>query len=150
MNKTRYLTYMKASAWYDLLVTWPFATPWTFSLMYGALVAISQTLGLPGALPPLDATTTLFGNLMGSVVVVWSLARILSPSIRLGRLDGVARFLFAAWQINAVLSGASAVVLVFTLVELVFGVLQFLPVREEEDVSTGNQQMANRSVIQPI
>ncbi len=34
-----------------------------------------------------------FVNLLGSVVVVWSLARILSPSIRLGRLDGILQFL---------------------------------------------------------
>lgn len=131
MKQARFLTIIKASAWYDLVVTWPFATPWTFALLYGALTSVSQALGLPGTLHPLDATSMLLGNLLGSVVVVWSLARILSPSVRLGRLDGVARFLFAAWQINAVLGGAGVIVLAFTAVEVLFGVLQFLPVEDE-------------------
>jgi hypothetical protein len=131
VKQAHFLTLMKASAWYDLVVTWPFATPWTLALLYASLASLSQTLGLPGALPPLDVTSTLFGNLLGSVVVVWSLARLLSPSVRLGRLDGVARFLFAAWQINAVLNGAGVLVLAFTAFEILFGVLQFLPVEEE-------------------
>jgi hypothetical protein len=128
MKQSRYLSIVRTSAWYDLLVTWPFATPWTFAWLYGSLATAAQTLELPGTVHALDATHVLFANLLGSVVVVWSLARILSPSTRLGRLDGVARFLFAAWQINAVVSGATAIVLCFTVVELLFGILQFLPV----------------------
>jgi hypothetical protein len=91
---------------------------------------LAQALGLPGSVHPLDATHVMFANLLGSVVVVWSLARVLSPSVQLGRLDGMARFLFAVWQVNAFLSGASAIVLGFTFFELVFGVLQFLAVEE--------------------
>jgi hypothetical protein len=67
----------------------------------------------------------LLANLLGSVVVVWSLARIVAPTVLLGRLDGVARFLFAAWQIYAVAHGANAIVLGFTAFELLFGVLQW-------------------------
>lgn len=135
MKQLRYLSLVRASAWYDLLVTWPFATPWTFVWLYGSMAAVAQAWGLPGTMHPLDATHVLFANLLGSVVVVWSLARILSPSIRMGRLDGIARFLFAAWQVNAYLSGASAIVLGFTLFELIFGVLQFLPVEERTAAS---------------
>ncbi len=134
MKHTHYLSIVRASAWYDLLITWPFATPWTFMWLYGSLTTLAQALALPGTLHPLDATHILFANLLGSVVVVWSLARILSPSIRLGRLDGVARVLFAAWQIHAYLSGASAIVLAFTLFELIFGVLQFLPVASSQRI----------------
>ncbi len=130
MHPNRYLTIVRASAWYDLLVTWPFATPWTFVWLYSQLAMLAQTLGLPGVLHPLDATHILFANLLGSVVVVWSLARILSPSVQLGRLDGVARVLFALWQINAFLSGGSAIVLGFTLFEVAFAVLQFWPVTQ--------------------
>jgi len=73
----------------------------------------------------LDTTHMLLANLLGSVVVVWSLARIVAPTVLLGRLDGVARFLFAAWQIYAVAHGANAIVLGFTAFELLFGVLQW-------------------------
>lgn len=133
MKQSRYLFIVRASAWYDLLVTWPFATPWTFVWLYGSLVAVAQSLALPGTVHPLDATHVMFANLLGSVVVVWSLARLLAPSVRLGRLDGIARFLFAAWQVNAFLSGASAIVLAFTAFELIFGVLQFWPVDDGPD-----------------
>ena len=132
-----FLAIVRASAWYDLLVTWPFATPWSFVWLYGNLATLAQTLGLPGTVHPLDATHILFANLLGSVVVVWSLARILSPSLVLGRLDAVARLLFAAWQVHAFLAGANAIVLGFTVFEILFGVLQLLPV---EKPSTADQK----------
>lgn len=121
----RYLRIVRASGWYDLLVTWPFALPWTFAWLYAQLNLLAQALALPGTLHPLDATHMLLANLLGSVVVVWSLARIVAPTVLLGRLDGVARFLFAAWQIYAVAHGANAIVLGFTAFELLFGVLQW-------------------------
>ena len=71
-------------------------------------------------------------NLLGSVVVVWSLARWLQPSVQLGRLDALARALFAIWQIYAVMQGASAIILAFTVFEIVFGVLQMARVRSEQ------------------
>jgi len=121
----RYLRIVRASGWYDLVVTWPFALPWTFAWLHAQLGAAALALGLPGTLPPLDAMHVLLANLLGSVVVVWSVARIVAPSLLLGRLDGVARFLFAAWQVYAVAQGASGIVLGFTLFELLFGVLQW-------------------------
>ncbi len=124
-SSPRYLTIVRAGGWYDLFVTWPFALPWTFAWLYGLLTSVSTTLGLPGTLHPLDGTHMLLANLLGSVVVVWSIARIAAPSMLLGRLDGLARLLFAAWQIHAVAHGASAIVLGFTAFELLFGVLQW-------------------------
>lgn len=124
-STARYLRIVRASGWYDLLVTWPFALPWTFAWLYAQLGVLAAALGLPGTLHPLDATHMLLANLLGSVVVVWSIARMVAPTLLLGRLDGVARFLFAAWQIYAVAHGASAIVLGFTMFELLFGVLQW-------------------------
>lgn len=130
MKPSQFLSIVRASGWYDLIVTWLFATPWTFVWVYGSLAAVAQSLGLPGTMHTLDASHILFANLLGSVVVVWSLARLLKPSIQLGRLDAAARFLFVAWQINAVLSGVNAIVLAFTLFEVIFGVLQLWPVQQ--------------------
>ena len=132
MTPHRHLQIVRASAWYNLLVTWPFATPWTFAWMYGQLTVLAGLTGLPGQIHPLDATHMLFANLLGSVVVVWSLARLLGPTVRLGRLDAVARLLFAAWQLMAVHAGVNAIVLGFTLFELGFGVLQWWPVHAAE------------------
>ena len=125
LPSARYLRIVRASGWYDLLVTWPFALPWTFAWLYAQLGMLAAVLGLPGTLHPLDTTHMLLANLLGSVVVVWSIARMVAPSLLLGRLDGVARFLFAAWQIYAVAHGANVIVLGFTLFELLFGVLQW-------------------------
>lgn len=124
-SPSRYLAIVRASGWYDLIVTWPFPLPWTFAWLYGALAWVAATLGLPGTLHPLDGTHVLLANLLGSVVVVWSIARIVAPSVLLGRLDGLARLLFATWQVYAVVQGASAIVLGFTAFELLFGVLQW-------------------------
>lgn len=128
----RYLRIVRASGWYDLLVTWPFALPWTFALLYAQLGALGQALGLPGELRPLEPEHMLLANLMGSVIVVWSIARIVEPTVLLGRLDGVARILFTTWLIYAVAQGASAVVLGFALFELLFGVLQWWRVGGEQ------------------
>ena len=125
LPSARYLRIVRAGGWYDLLVTWPFALPWTFAWLYANLNLLAQTLGLPRTPHPLGSTLRLLAHLLGSVVVVWSVARIVAPSLLLGRLDGVARLLFAAWQIYAVAHGANAIVLGFTAFELLFGVLQW-------------------------
>jgi len=121
---SRYLRIVRASAFYDLLVTLPFALPWTFSPLHAAMAALADAWQLPGQVPALDPLHMLLANLLGSVVVMWSLARVLAPSVLLGRLDAAARWLFALWQVYAVLHGASAILLLFTVAEIVFGVLQ--------------------------
>lgn len=128
MQTSSFVRVVRLSAWYDLLVTWPFALPWTIAWLYTQLALLSASLGLSGYTPSLDPLHMLFANLLGSVVTVWSLARILNPTIQLGRLDAAARILFATWQIHAVAVGISAIILVFTVFEILFGILQFMPV----------------------
>ncbi len=125
-----YLRIVRASAWYDLLVTIGFATPWTFALVHHSLTDVVQTLGLPGAFPGFEPAHVLMANLLGSVVTVWALLRIRHAQLHLGRYDAAARFLFAAWQIYAVAHGANMIILGFTVFELIFGVLQSLPVKQ--------------------
>ncbi len=127
----QYLRIVRASAAYDLAVTWVFALPWTFAWVYGLLQSIATAFSLPGDFPPLNAAHMLMANLLGSVVIVWSLARWLQPSVQLGRLDALARGLFATWQIYAVSQGASALILAFTMFEVIFGLLQLTRVLEE-------------------
>lgn len=124
MLTSRYLRIVRASALYDLVVTLPFALPWTFVPLHAAMAGLAQAWQLPGQVPALDPLHMLLANLLGSVVVMWSLARVLAPSVLLGRLDAAARWLFALWQVYAVLHGASAILLLFTVAEIGFGVLQ--------------------------
>lgn len=131
LGSQTYLRIVKYSAAYDLIVTAPFATPWTWALLYGALQSIHQWSGLAGDFPPLNHVTVLLANLMGSVVLVWSVLRLHLMLPVFGRYDAVARALFATWQIYAVANGASVILLAFTLVEITFMILQLLPYRQE-------------------
>ncbi|MFI6452517.1 hypothetical protein ACIBF6_13250 [Streptosporangium amethystogenes] len=125
-SRPAYLRAVRASAWYDLVVTAGFATPWTYALLHGALSSWGDALGL-GALPALDPMQTLYANLMGSVVVVWAFLRIVRPLPVHGLFDGAARTLFAAWQAYALAHGATRLLWLFLIVEVAFGVVQLVP-----------------------
>jgi hypothetical protein len=126
IRATQYRRIVQASAWYDLLVTIGFATPWTFAAIHAMLTTAAQ--GLPGTFPPFEAAHVLLANLLGSIVTIWAILRIRDPQLQFGRYDAAGRALFAAWQIYAVVHGASAIILGFTVMEIVFAVLQSLPI----------------------
>lgn len=129
LDAKRYLDIVRASALYDLVITLPFVTPWTLGLVVALVSWADSALGLPGAALMPDMTAVLFANLMGSVLVVWSVVRLHLGLAVLGRYDGVARLLFATWQINALINGMSWVILPLLVAEIGFGIAQFLPVR---------------------
>ncbi len=128
-NTLQYRRIVLASAWYDLLVTAAFATPWTFLLLHQGLQAIAEQWGIPGELGEFTALPLLLANLMGSVVCVWAWLRIRDPQPRFGRYDAVARWLFATWQAYALSQGASLLLVPFLVVEVAFGIAQSLPLR---------------------
>ncbi|HEY1094281.1 MAG TPA: hypothetical protein VGE61_06240 [Glycomyces sp.] len=120
------LTYrrlVRSSAVYDLVVTVGFATPWTFALLHAALDAASGALGLRG-FPDLDLMQVLYANLMGSVVVVWSLLRLVRPQVIQGLFDGIARVLFASAMAYALAHGGPEILWGFLAVEAAWGVAQ--------------------------
>ncbi len=135
IDSTTNLRIVRASAWYDLIVTAGFMTPWTAALVLGVLGAVSVQLGLERGFPPMDATQMMLANLLGSVVVVWSLWRVRHASRQVGYYDVGARVLFAVWQVYAVSQGASYLILLFTAMEVVFGIAQVLPVRSRCDTA---------------
>lgn len=122
-----YLRLVRASALYDLLVTAPFATPWSLAWLLRQLDALGQALGL-APLPVFPPEALLLGNLLGSVVCVWSVLRLARPSLLLGRHDAVARGLFALWMTWALYQGASPLLAAFLVVEIGFGIAQAWPV----------------------
>jgi hypothetical protein len=129
-TSTQYRRLVRGSAWYDLIVTAAFATPWSFAALHGVLTAISQALNLPGEFPAFAPMHMLMANLLGSVVCIWAVLRIRDPQLIYGRYDAVARFLFAAWQGYALVHGASSLLLTFLFFELAWGIAQVLPVRK--------------------
>ncbi|VVN43719.1 hypothetical protein PS662_05652 [Pseudomonas fluorescens] len=125
----QYRRLVRGSAWYDLIVTAAFITPWSFAALQGGLLSVSQFFDLPGELPAFEPMHMLMANLLGSIVCVWAVLRIGDPQPIYGRYDAVGRFLFAAWQLYALLQGASSLLVIFLVFELAWGVAQVLPVR---------------------
>jgi hypothetical protein len=121
------------SAIYDLLVTAPFATPWSFAFARDQLDGINQQLG-GAALPAFTPFHVLFACLLGSVVLVWALLRISDPQQRFGRFDAAARLLFTTWMIWALAATGAPLLWFFIVPELAFGVAQLLPVRRSQGV----------------
>jgi len=119
---------VRASAVYDLLLTAPFATPWTFALVYGPLQALNTALG--GApLPAFAPLHVLFACLMGSLVLVWSMLRIADPQPRFGRYDGAARVLFTLWMSWALAVSSTPILWLFVVPEALWAIAQWLPMR---------------------
>ncbi|AOR35566.1 hypothetical protein BFF78_34855 [Streptomyces fodineus] len=121
-----YLRLVRTSGWYDLIVTAGFATPWTYALVHRLLSAAGGAAGL-GTMPALTPMQTLYANLMGSVVLVWSVLRVVRPLPLHGLLDGTARVLFSLWQAYALAHGGPGVLWPFLVLEVSFGVAQLAP-----------------------
>ncbi len=115
---------------YDLIITAPFATPWTFLVFMGVVHSLATHFGLPGALPDLDLFHIFFANLMGSVVVIWALVRLKLRKAILLRYDAAARYLFSTWMLYALLSGANMFLVFMLVIELSLAILQSLPIRK--------------------
>jgi hypothetical protein len=127
MNTSQIRTLVRASAAYDLLVTAPFATPWTFAPAHRQLSALNEALG--GApLPAFGAMHLLFACLLGSIVLVWSWLRLRDPQAQFATYDGAARFLFSTWFAWALAGGGLPLVWLFIVPECAWGVAQWYAV----------------------
>ncbi len=73
-TSTQYRRVVRGSAWYDLIVTAAFVTPWSFAALHGLLSSLSQTLNLPGELPAFEPMHMMMANLLGSIVCLGSVA----------------------------------------------------------------------------
>lgn len=128
MKTTTFRKIVFGSALYDVIVTAPFATPWSFATAHAQLSAINQTLGA-APLPEFTPFHILFACLLGSVVLVWAALRLRDPQPRYGRYDAVARLLFTTWMIWTLTATGAPLLWLFILPEFVWGVAQLLPVR---------------------
>ncbi|RKG67815.1 hypothetical protein D7W79_34920 [Corallococcus exercitus] len=108
-----------ASALYDLVVTVPFATPWTAEVVLSNLRAVHQALGAGGdPLPAFTSTHLFFVALFGTIVTLWSVVRLFQSTAFNGAVDTAGRALFSTWMVWALTQGATRVVLGFLVLEL--------------------------------
>ncbi len=120
MNRKVFVT----SSWYDLAMSAPFALPIFFTLTWDyVLTPINTGLGF-GALEPLGPHGVMFANFYGSIVMLWALVRIYTGDVRLAVVDGAGRLLFSIAMLHALLHGATLLVWIFLVPEIIFCVLQ--------------------------
>ena len=132
ISELGFLRVVKAGAWYDVISTGLLATPWTFNFMLTTLAQINAALGLGGAIPVYQPIFGIFGNLLGSIVLVWAILRLRSPEVRFGRYDAACRALYTIWMVYALTQGFSIILLGYIIPEIILGVAQILPVRETQ------------------
>jgi len=136
LSSDQFRRVVRASAIYDVVVTAPFATPWTFAWNWQQLSALNVRLG-GAAMAPFDVYATLVACLMGSIVLVWAGLRILTPERRLGRADGIARFLFSTWMAWALAMTGQPLLWLFVVPEFAWGVVQWWPVSRHASDAAG-------------
>ena len=108
-----------ASALYDLVVTVPFATPWTAAVALAGVQQLHHALSLGGdPLPAFTPTHLFFVTLFGTIVTLWSVVRILRPTAFHGAADTVGRALFSTWMMVALAQGATQALVGFLVLEL--------------------------------
>jgi hypothetical protein len=145
INLNDYLRIVRASAWYDLVVTIGFTTPWTFNAILESLNMLSGLLGITAAMPWFGPEQMMMANLLGSIVTVWAILRLRHTDQRYGRYDAAGRFLFAGWQLYAVALGANPIILGFTVLEIGFGVAQSLPIMPDHATEANQSQHSLKS-----
>jgi hypothetical protein len=125
MTTSRALKIIRASAIYDLVVTVAFALPITAKWVFEGLAVLHSELTLTGSTPdPANAYTVMFANLMGGLVTVWALYRILRPSLAAGVADVGGRVFFSIGMAGALVAGASPIVLVMLVLEVLWAIVQ--------------------------
>ena len=135
MHLSTYTRLVRASAAYDIVMTGALATPWTLPLAHGLMSYLNRQLG-GAALPAFAPFHMFIGGLLGSVVTVWSMLRLLHPSLLLGRHDGAARFLFSSWMAWALVQTGAPVLWLLLVPEFLWGVAQWWRVDRDADAAT--------------
>lgn len=104
---------------YDLVVSVPFASPFTAGATINLLSTLDETLGLSGeALTSPPPVVLLFASFFGTVVTLWSGLRVYRPTALHGAVDSVGRLFFSSWMIWSLLAGGTTMIVPFLLFEI--------------------------------
>jgi hypothetical protein len=116
---------VRASALYDLIVTLPFATPWTAGPLLQFLGQLHHRLGLPGAAPPeMGPLHLFFVSLFGTIVTLWAVLRVWRPEPRFGAVDSAGRAAFSLWMAWGLWMGQTSLLAVMLVLELAWFFVQ--------------------------
>ena len=65
-------------------------------------------------------------------MLLWSILRLVEPSVRLGRFDGTGRFLFAGWMAWALRATGAPILWLIVIPEFAWGVVQWWAIGTQE------------------
>ncbi|RKH32176.1 hypothetical protein D7Y13_33180 [Corallococcus praedator] len=110
---------IRGSALYDLVVTLPFATPWTAEVALSLMGQTHEALSLRGeAMPVFTPMHLFFVSLFGVLAVLWAGVRVIQPTAFHGAVDAVGRAVVATWMVLALSQGVTQVLIAFLVMEL--------------------------------
>lgn len=129
LSPTRFHQIFRASAIYDLSLSVPFAIAPGVALVWWAMDAIGQSLGL-APLTPLDPHGVMFANFFGTIVTLWSILRLRLDLPALARWDAAGRMFFSLAMAVALANGASPLLWPLLGLEMLWAIAQLLPVTD--------------------
>lgn len=122
---TDYSKWVRASAIYDLIITSAFALPLIAAVKVELLRSLHTSLALTGVFPAFHSMHLLFVNLLGSLVLIWSVLRIRQPLAVYGMYDALCRGLFSVAMGYALFAGqGSGIIWFFLIPEISWGIAQ--------------------------
>jgi hypothetical protein len=117
-------TAYRCVACWDLALTLPFALPFVNVRAMALLQALNDVLSPQRMFPAFQGLHMFFVQLFGVMAVLWAAARIHRPSAYLALYDSIGRFVVAFLMVSFSLSGGSLVPTLFSVSEIVFGIVQ--------------------------
>ena len=127
---------MKAAALLDLAITAPFAVPGLAGPLLALCYRLDATVfAAERAYTPPAPDWLLIASIMGILGVVWALARLQVPDLRLLWIDALARLVVAGVLVWFVAQGAARIFLTLVITEVGGSALQIWAARKEGRLS---------------
>lgn len=124
---------IRLCAGFDLIVTALFALPFLAKAFFSVLFYLNGLISEPVPMPEFSPLNMLFINLMGTLGVVWALARLAFPMAKFGWIDAWARLWVSALIIFYLTQpGVPVILSLFIATELIGAWAQFWKLRIPE------------------
>jgi hypothetical protein len=120
----QYQKLTRMSGYWDIAIMLPFLLPGVANVALEFLSVVDHTLQLPGTIETFSPIQTLFVNMLAALTIVWSVKRVRTPEPIYGFYDGVSRIMMFVLMIAQIALGASMILIVFVLAELVWASVQ--------------------------
>ncbi len=130
-------TINRASGIFDIALMLPFAIPGVAGWVILQIQAIHEALSLSGSMPEFSPFHLMFVNLMACITIVWSVLRVMNPSVLYGIYDTIVRLIIIIIMLVYLLAyDVSQIIWLFVLLESGWAAFQingYVYKRQSED-----------------